>query len=461
MTEYAIVDIETTGGYAARNGITEIAIYIHNGQKVTEVYETLIDPGTDIPGYITSFTGISNEMVAKAPSFANVAHRVYDLLTDRIFVAHSVNFDYSFIYNQLKNEGYELKCKKLCTVRLSRKIIPGYKSYSLGNICAALGIDIQNRHRAGGDASATVVLFEHLLKYDQDGVIEKSLKKGSKEYALPPHLPKAHFEALPHSPGVYYFYNHEGKVIYVGKAKSLKQRVSTHFSNNKPGKQKQEFIREIHGISYEECGCELLAVLLESAEIRRIWPAENRAQKSFQWVYGLYDYQDKAGRTRIGIDKIRNVTRPLHRYYSYNEAFEHLQQLSEAFDVCPKMCHIQTESSTCRQEGCSGTCDAFSKPKKHNKRAQKLIDDLLAPRETYMLLAEGRKPDESTAVVYLPGRYVAYGFFETDTLSEDAIPDSGLKELKLNQTIETAIRNVLEGGSLSEGVRVYTFSDKE
>ena len=148
---YAIVDIETTGSYAAANGITEISIHVFDGNTVIEKFETLINPGQPIPYYITAMTGITDKMVATAPAFEEVAEKIYNILHDKVFIAHNVNFDYSFINSHLKEAGFDINCKKLCTVRLSRKILPGYPSYSLGKLCQSLGITINDRHRAGGD----------------------------------------------------------------------------------------------------------------------------------------------------------------------------------------------------------------------------------------------------------------------------------------------------------------------
>src|ERR1700744_2673816 len=160
---YAIVDIETTGGHASANGITEIAVYIHDGTRVVKHFETLVNPRQNIPRYITALTGIDNYMVQDAPAFEEIAETLFSLLDNNVFIAHNVNFDYSFIKHQLKNEGYDFAAKKLCTVRLSRKVFSGLPSYSLGNLCRSLDIQIDNRHRAGGDAKATVTLFELCL----------------------------------------------------------------------------------------------------------------------------------------------------------------------------------------------------------------------------------------------------------------------------------------------------------
>ncbi|MCU0398590.1 MAG: exonuclease domain-containing protein, partial [Cyclobacteriaceae bacterium] len=227
---YAIVDIETTGGYADHHRITEIAIYHHNGIEITDHFYTLINPGRRIPPFITGLTGITSEMVEQAPPFEEVAESIYALLEGRVFVAHNAHFDYSFLKKEFEQAGIAWSAKKLCTVRLSRKIIPGLRSYSLGSLAESLGIHIKNRHRAGGDAEATAKIFSLLLNRDASGHISKSLKRNSGETILPPNLPKEEFDRLPAKPGVYYFLNERSHVIYVGKANNIKKRIAGHFT---------------------------------------------------------------------------------------------------------------------------------------------------------------------------------------------------------------------------------------
>jgi DNA polymerase-3 subunit epsilon len=228
---YAIVDIETTGGYAANNAITEIAIVLHNGQQEIKRYETLVNPGMPIPRYVQALTGITDETIKDAPYFNEIAYDVFNLLQGNIFVAHNVNFDYSFLKYQFSKCGFTLNLKKLCTVRLGRKVFPDLPSYSLGNLCRNLEIPVSNRHRAGGDADATVLLFKKILNDDKAGHIELMLKGRSKEQYLPANLPAAEIEQLPPVPGVYYFHNQAGKIIYVGKAKNLLKRVTSLIIN--------------------------------------------------------------------------------------------------------------------------------------------------------------------------------------------------------------------------------------
>lgn len=161
---YAVVDIETTGGSPKNSKITEIAIFVYNGDKIIDSFSSLINPECEIPFHITTLTGITNEMVSGAPKFYEVAKKIVEITSNRTFVAHNVSFDYGFIQNEFKNLGYNFNLTTMCTVKLSRKYIPGFPSYSLGKICKNLGIEIEGRHRAAGDALATVKLLEIILK---------------------------------------------------------------------------------------------------------------------------------------------------------------------------------------------------------------------------------------------------------------------------------------------------------
>lgn len=164
---FSIIDIETTGTSYKFGKITEIAIYQHNGQKITDSWSTLINPEMDIPYFITRLTGIDNEMVKDAPKFYEIAKKLIEMTEGRIFMAHNVHFDYNFIKEEYRRLGYNYNRKTMCTVQLSRKLLPGHRSYSLGKLCSDLGIKINGRHRAAGDALATVKLFEILLKKNE------------------------------------------------------------------------------------------------------------------------------------------------------------------------------------------------------------------------------------------------------------------------------------------------------
>ncbi|MBN2806012.1 MAG: 3'-5' exonuclease [Prolixibacteraceae bacterium] len=164
---YAVIDIETTGGSLQTGKITEIAIYLFNGESITDSFVSLINPECNIPAFITNLTGISNEMVANAPKFYEIARKIVEITANQIFVAHNASFDYQFIRKEFKDLGFDFKRKTLCTVQMSRRYLPNHRSYSLGKLCADLGIEINGRHRAAGDALATVSLLKRILDQHQ------------------------------------------------------------------------------------------------------------------------------------------------------------------------------------------------------------------------------------------------------------------------------------------------------
>lgn len=416
---YAIVDIETTGGHASANGITEIAICIHNGKKVTERYETLVNPRRDIPIYIQALTGINNDMVRNAPLFEDVAADIYHLLNGKVFVAHNVNFDHSFVKYHLTEAGYDLQCNKLCTVRLGRRIMPGLPSYSLGKLCHYLGIENESRHRAGGDADATAKLFSILLQNDKDGHITNALKQRSKEQVLPPNLDKSHIDKLPWMPGVYYFHDEKGKVIYVGKAKNIKKRVCSHFSGNNPSQQRQGFLKEINSISYQECGTELIAFVLEAVEIKRLWPKYNRSLKRFEQGYALYDYIDQRGYVRLAVDKHRKFQLPLYTCNSLLEGYNLLNRLIEDFDLCPKLCFVQKNTAECTgayKNYCA--CTGHMSPDEYNAKVEIAITSLNEALPTFAIRDKGRSYDEQSCILIEKGRFYGMGYIATDIVAD-------------------------------------------
>jgi DNA polymerase-3 subunit epsilon len=444
--EYAIVDIETTGGHAAGNGITEISIQVFDGHRVTDRFETLINPGQSIPRYIQSFTGIDDEMVRNAPYFEEVAGKIYEHLNGRVFVAHNVNFDYSFVKSHLAQSGYTLQTKKLCTVRLSRQIIPGHPSYSLGNLCHSLGIELKNRHRAGGDAAATVELFTRLIESDEKGIIEKSLKKISKEQALPPHVPKADFMALPGTPGVYYFHDQKGKVVYVGKAKNLKSRVNSHFSNNSDSRQKQNFLRNVHRITFQQTATELMAAILESTEIKRLWPAFNQSQKRNEDVFGIFIYEDQSGYKRMAIEKRRRNSNPVYTFHLMVDGQGIIRKLVRDFELCPKLCFVQTDKDDCQGFGdnhCHGACEKKETPGTYNIRVQQALD-ALTKRPSYLVLDKGMSDEEQSCILVMRGDFFGMGYLpkERSELSIKRVQEF-IQPYKDNSTIRTLLNSHL------------------
>lgn len=406
IMQYAIVDIETTGGYAAANGIAEIAVFISTGKRIIKKFHTLLNPVYTIPPYIVALTGITNHMVEFERSFDSIADELYELLHDKVFVAHNVNFDYSFVKHHLAQCGLELNCKKLCTVRLARKVLPESPGYGLGKICQHIGIKIVDRHRATGDAHATARLLHYLLENDTNGHAQTMIKGKSKEQFLPPNVPAQSIKQLPHQPGVYYFHDKRGKVIYVGKAKSLAKRVNSHFSNNKPNKQKQEFLKKIYNITYKTTATELMAFILESIEIKKLWPEQNRSQKRFEQTYGLYCFEDRKGYLRLCIEKKKKSIPPLYTFNLLVEGHNLLRKLVKEFELCPKRCFLQSEGAHCECK----SCDANETPVQYNKKAEECIARFNTELPTFALIDEGLSRDEQSCILMEKGRFYGMGY---------------------------------------------------
>lgn len=414
---YAIVDIETTGSYAAGNGITEVAIVITDGKEILHFYETLVNPHQSIPYFIQSLTGINNEMVAHAPSFNEVAGQIFELLQDKVFVAHNVNFDYSFLKHHLADAGYDFDARKLCTVRLSRKILPGLKSYSLGKLCMQVGINLANHHRAGGDAMATADLFKMLVEHDKENVIAGMLKGKNREQYLPPNVPVEQVDNLPKVPGVYYFYDATGKIIYVGKAINISKRIKSHFSNNKAGKQKQDFLREIHRISYKETATELMAHILESTEIRRLWPIYNRSQRGYLAKFGLFVYEDRQGYKRFGIEKNKQHFKPVYTFNSIIEGHNRLRELIATFGLCPRLCNLAKAECVTNSEACSGLCREEAEI--YNKKMTEAITWLEKHLPSFVYVDKGINDNEQSAILIKKGNFYGMGYVTDEKLLND------------------------------------------
>lgn len=412
---YAIVDLETTGGSPKFEKITEIAIYIYDGTKIIDEYCTLINPEKSIPAYITGLTGISNEMVENAPKFYEIAKRIVELTENCIFVAHNVSFDYNFVRKEFNELGYVFERKTLCTVKLSRKIIPGLKSYSLGNLCHSLGIKINARHRAADDALATVQLFEFLKNKNEKEDIKISFTSGreGKYKNLNGYVNPSDLDKIPEETGVYYLNDTEGNIIYIGKSKNIHSRIISHFSSN-TSRKAVEMKNRIAGISYELTGSELIALLKESIEIKEHKPLYNKAQRRTSYSWGLYTLYDEKGYLNFRVKKLSNENSvPICTFVSKTEAHKIISDLVEKYWLCQKLCGLYDTEGPCfhyeiRQ--CNGACIGKEPVRSYNERAKKLIDNYRSKNENLIIIDKGRNQGERSVIGIESGVYIGFGY---------------------------------------------------
>lgn len=412
--KFAIIDVETTGGGIKGNKITEICIIILQDGKEIDRFTSLVNPGREIPLYIEKLTGINDRMVEDAPYFNELAGRINTLTENCIFVAHNVGFDYNVVRAEFTEADIDFNRKRLCTVRLSKKLIPGLFSYSLGNLCTSINIPHYDRHRAEGDTEATVILFQRCLDLDPEyEVIDEFLNRKSKESYFPPHFKASDFEELPHKAGVYFFRDKTGKPLYIGKAIDIQKRVLSHFREK--SNRKYELLQNTHSIDYELTGSELLALLREAELILHHYPKYNKAQKNPTKPYKLTSYHNKQGIEQFALHKNKIAPVSWMQFYTREEAIQFLEHICEEFDLCPKYCGLQQGVSECNHykiHTCSGACRGELNAETYNMRVSKALDYIHSYEQSCLLVEKGRNNQEKSFIYLKQGRFAGYGFID-------------------------------------------------
>jgi DNA polymerase III subunit epsilon len=421
---YSIIDIETTGGNPYRDKITEIAIYIHDGEKIVREFHSLVNPERKIPFFISRMTGITDEMVAGAPRFFEIARAIVELTENTIFVAHNASFDYNFIKAEFKSLGFFFQRESLCTVKLSRKIIPGKKSYSLGKLCNELNIALEDRHRAKGDALATVKLFELLISKNPGEIFSHTMGMQFNNNPVNPAITRQTIEQIPQKTGIYYFLDENGNIIYVGKSKDVRQRVLSHLSGAKT-KRSLEMVEKIADIQFEVTGSELIALLRESEEIKAHKPIYNRTQRRSIYNYGLYSYVDGKGYICMKIEKTSNGAIPHTSFSSLDKGKEFIFNLTEKYNLCQNLTGLYATNGACFQYAvkiCKGACLGIEQPQTYNTRVNDALDFASFVKENLIVLDQGRTPSETGFIMIENGKYLGYGYVNKDDqllLAED------------------------------------------
>lgn len=415
---FAIVDIETCGGKFdfQRGRIIEICILVHDGISVIDKFSTLLNPGCHISSFYTKLSGISNEMVKDAPYFHQVAKEIINFTEGKLFVAHNVGFDYNFIKEEFASLGYKFKRDKLCTVKLSRKLLPGKKSYSLGNLCESIGITIENRHRAEGDAVATAKLLDILLQIKTQS---KQYKTASVDQLMTTRLDnikKYILDKLPDSCGVYYFTDKDHQILYIGKSISMYSRAIQHF--NSDVKKTKEMLHLMYNVDYVETGSELISLLLESEEIKKHKPRFNTARKKDVFTHCIDSYY-RDDILHFKILPTEESTSPLVAFNTYASARECLEAMMEQYSLCMKYCGLISEDSkSCfnhQIKKCFGICANQESAEDYNRRAIKVVEHFSYSHPNFMIVERGRNDNERAFVLIQDNKYVGYGYIDHDS----------------------------------------------
>ncbi len=409
---YAIIDIETTGGQFNEEGITEIAIYKFDGSEVVDQFISLVNPEKPIQPFVVKLTGINNAMLRSAPKFFEVAKRIIEITEGCILVAHNTSFDYRILRCEFNRLGYDFVKPTLCTVELSKKLIPEQPSYSLGKLVRALGIPMSDRHRASGDALATVKLFQMLLAKDTEKEILIGLIKAEIKSGLSPKLLDI-VESLPSKTGIYYIHNENGDLIYIGKSKNIKKRVNQHFTGKNSKSKKLQL--QVFTVTYEETGSELVALLKESEEIKINKPIHNRAQRKsiFQWA--LYEVLDDNGYLNLKLLKADGRKKEITSYTTVQEGKNALFRITEKYNLCQKLNGLYETQNGCFQHKineCNGACLGKETPEVYNQRVEEFLTEMSFENNNMIIADRGRKVSERSAILIENGIYKGYCFYD-------------------------------------------------
>lgn len=408
---YAILDIETTGGKYNEEGITEIAIYRFDGDKVVDQFSSLVNPEIPIQPFVINLTGINNEMLRHAPKFYEVAKRIIEITDGCIMVAHNALFDNRILTTEFDRLGYQYEKQTLCTVELSKKLIPDMPSYSLGKLVKTLGIPLTDRHRAQGDAKATVALFKLLLSKDTSKeIISETLRKDPKRQ-LEPKLIDI-IETTPSETGVYYMRNEAGKIIYIGKSKNIKKRLTQHFtSDNRKSKKIQ---LEVKSVTFEKTGNELIALLKESEEIKHNKPIYNRALRRTTFTHQLTSFVDENGYINLKIEKADGRKKAITTFSNYQQAKSALFKITEEYQLCQKLTGLYDTSKHCFNytiKECYGACIGKEPIEEYNNRVKTFLEKRSYQNQNMLIIDRGRDIDERSVILIENGVYKGYGFY--------------------------------------------------
>ena len=368
------VDIETTGGSARSSRVLEVAAIRVEPDGSTREFSTLIDPETYIPANITRITGITSGDIKDAPKFNDIADELNDIVSDAVFIAHNVRFDFSFLKMEFAQLGINFSPKLLCTVRLSRALYSLEKGHSLAKLIERHEIPVLDRHRALADAHAIKYFAE--LAFDQHGkdTFNKMVERQLGTQYLPPNLDVEELESIGNIPGVYIFKDEVGQPMYVGKSVTLKNRILSHFRDTSAREVK--ISQTVHHVETIPTGSELAALVLESKLVKELQPLFNRQLRRIRRYALLMKSQTEDGYATLAvksgqIDSETDLAKVYGVYPTRTKAKARILELTRTFELCPKLMGIETGKGACFSYSlgrCKGACVGEESLELYNRR---------------------------------------------------------------------------------------------
>ncbi|WP_413513184.1 exonuclease domain-containing protein [Myroides odoratus] len=437
---YAVLDIETTGGQFNEEGITEIAIYKFDGHQVVDQLISLVNPEKEIQPFVVKLTGINSAMLRLAPKFHELAKRIIEITADCVLVAHNASFDYRVLRNEFSRLGYDFQKDTLCTVELAQKLLPEMPSYSLGKLVRTLGIPLADRHRAYGDALATLKLFQLLLSKDTEKTILTAMIKSDIKIGLNPKFFDI-TDALPTSVGIYYIHNEEGEIIFIGKSRNIKKKIMQHFTNNSVLFKKVQ--KETYTVTFEKTGTELIAILKEAEEILLNKPKFNRISKKGIFPYSLYIQTNLQGYFYFSLEKTDGRKRNLMAFTSLSEGRKFVEKITADFELpfYLETLHEKKSKKNTEETFCTTFEVAFQE---YNKLLVNLLNSYTIDEGSVLILDKGRTINERSAVVIENGKLSGYCFYDLNyQINDPARIAANLTPLTFHRNNRNIILNYL------------------
>lgn len=409
---YAILDIETTGGQFNEEGITEIAIYKFDGHEIVDQFISLVNPEKPIQPFVVKLTGINNAMLQSAPKFYEVAKRIIEITQDCVIVAHNAQFDYRIMRTEFNRLGYDFQRQNLCTVELAKKLIPEQPSYSLGKLVRALGIPMADRHRASGDALATVKLFKMLLDKDLEKEIVKTFIKSEVEKGLAPKLLDI-VSVVSSTTGIYYVHNENGDIIYIGKSKNIKKRVNQHFTGS--SRRDKKIQQEVFTVTFEETGSELIALLKEAEEVKVNKPKYNKTIAKTVFPFSLYLNKNKEGYLSLKLQRTDARKKEIASFATHAEGQSTLFKITDKYVLCQKINNLDIVKTHCfpfELNQCNGACINQESAEDYNIRVEDFLSNNEFQKQSIIAIDRGRNLQERSAILIENGVFQGYAFFD-------------------------------------------------
>ena len=450
---YAILDIETTGGKMGEEAITEIAIYRFDGRKVTDQFISLINPERKIDDFVVRLTGISNKMVRQAPKFYEVAKRIVEITEGCILVAHNASFDYRILCLEFRRLGFEYQRNTICTVEMSQRLLPDEPSYSLGKLSRSLGIPLSDRHRANGDAMATVHLFKLLLEKDTQKIALSEFVKQNLT-TLPIHLLSL-LDGLPNQLGIYYLYDKSGKLLFLSKSKNIYKRVNEHFTSE--GKRDLFLQKQVVKVMYELTGTLLIATLKETEELQVQSSLRKYRKKKKTYPFALVCHKNKKGYLCLSVVLRAGAKEPLAIFESKEEGLNLLFEMTERYGLCTKLNGFSQARTYCYNHSigkCAGACMGDEEVESYNQRVQEALAHYTLTGRTFVIMDKGRTVHEKSVILREDGRLKGYAFVALNYQLSKPILEKHLTPMTHNSEMAHLIEHYLRTHPLAKQIAI-------